>query len=306
MLRSKDSLTCYIWDHRNRLVRVVDNGKSVEYEYDYQNCLVRRNDELFVHDGWQVACSLKNGRIAHRYLWGAMQDELLAMDDAWTLRDHLNTVRNVIDMNGKAISHLEYNAFGKLVSSTGEKLPFRYTGKMFDDTIGLQWNINRWYDADVGRWVSEDSIGFEGKDKNLFRFVFNNTINSTDVFGLKKCQKPPTTNGCTKVPDSYFFFDFSAACNKHDMCYGTCGAVQNVCDQDFLIDMLRMCQPYRDQLWNPLARTLYCACGILASAYYDGVALMGPPYFDEAQNEFCIDADENGNCPFGSYPAIIW
>jgi len=105
------------------------------------------------------------------------------MDDAWTLRDHLNTVRNVIDMNGKAISHLEYNAFGKLVSSTGEKLPFRYTGKMFDDTTGLQWNINRWYDANFGCWVSEDPIGFEGRDWNLVRYVDNMPMINTDVSG---------------------------------------------------------------------------------------------------------------------------
>ena len=116
---SKNSKMEYIWDHRNRLVKVVDNGKTVGYDYDYLNRLVRRNDELFVHDGWQVACSLKNGRIAHRYLWGAVQDELLAMDDNWILRDHINTVRDVIDMNGKVVSHLEYDAFGKLVSSAG-------------------------------------------------------------------------------------------------------------------------------------------------------------------------------------------
>jgi YD repeat-containing protein len=97
---SKDSKTEYFWDHRNRLVRVLDNGKSVEYDYDYQNRLVRRSDELFVHDGWQIACSLKNGKVEHRYLWGATQDELLAMDDALALRDHLNTVRKVVDAGG--------------------------------------------------------------------------------------------------------------------------------------------------------------------------------------------------------------
>jgi len=182
--RSKDSLTRYEWDHHNRLVRVLDNGKSVEYDYDYQNRLVRRNDELFVHDGWQVACSLKNGRIAHCYLWGAVQDELLAMDDAWTLRDHLNTVRKVVDMNGKVVSHLEYNAFGKLVSATGGKPLFRYTGKMFDDATGLQWNINRWYDANVGRWISEDPIGFRGKDANLYSFLRNKAVFSVDPLGL--------------------------------------------------------------------------------------------------------------------------
>ena len=114
-----------------------------------------------------------------------MQDELLAMNDNWTLRDHLNTLRDVINMNGKVVSHLEYNAFGKLISSTGEKLPFRYTGKMFDDATGLQWNINRWYDADVGRWISEDPIGFIAGDTNLYRYCGLNPILFVDSEGRR-------------------------------------------------------------------------------------------------------------------------
>jgi RHS repeat-associated protein len=139
---------------------------------------------------------LKNGKIEHRYLWGAMQDELLAMDDDWTLRDHLNTVRKVMNAKGKVISNLEYNAFGRLISTTGEKPLFRYTGKMFDDATGLQWNINRWYDANVGRWISEDPIGFEAEDANLCRYVFNALTTQTDPFG----EVPPviigTIGGC--------------------------------------------------------------------------------------------------------------
>ena len=174
-------------DHRNRLVRVLDNGKSVEYDYDHQNRLVRRNDELFVNDGWQVACSLKNGRIAHRYLWGAVQDELLAMDAHWALRDHLNTVRKVIDTKDKIVSTLEYNAFGKLLNPTGDKPLFRYTGKMFDDATGLQWNVNRWYDANLGRWISEDPIGFRAGDTSIYRYVWSNPIRHKDFFGLFGC-----------------------------------------------------------------------------------------------------------------------
>ena len=187
---SKNSKTEYVWDHRNRLVRVVDNGKSVEYAYDYQNRLVRRNDELFVHDGWQITLTLDaKGNVKNRYLWGATQDELLAVDDMWTLRDHLNTVRKVVDAKGAVVSELEYNAFGVLVNATGEKPLFRYTGKMFDDATELQWNVNRWYDASVGRWISEDPIGFEGKDANLYRYVINLPVSYTDPEGkiFKKC-----------------------------------------------------------------------------------------------------------------------
>jgi len=113
-----------------------------------------------------------------------MQDELLAMDDTWTLRDHLNTVRKVLDMKGKIVSHLEYDAFGKLLNATGDKPLFRYTGKMFDEAAGLQWNINRWYDANVGRWISEDPIGFEGEDDNLYRYGSNDFVNAFDYNGL--------------------------------------------------------------------------------------------------------------------------
>ena len=197
---SEDTRTEYFWDHRNRLVRVLDNGKSVEYSYDYQNRLVRRNDEFFLHDGWQIALTLDaKGNVKNRYLWGAMQDELLAVDDMWALRDHLNTVRKVVDAKGAVVSELEYNAFGVLINATGEKPLFRYTGKMFDDATGLQWNVNRWYDAKVGRWISEDPIGFEGKDINLSRYVANRAMCWSDPQGLSVPPPPPIPTPFTKA-----------------------------------------------------------------------------------------------------------
>jgi hypothetical protein len=48
----------------------------------------------------------------------------------------------------------------------------------------LQWNINRWYDSKVGRWMSEDPIGFEGVDRNLYRYVHGVLLAKIDVFGL--------------------------------------------------------------------------------------------------------------------------
>jgi hypothetical protein len=48
----------------------------------------------------------------------------------------------------------------------------------------LQWNINRWYDSDVGQWISEDPIGFKGGDKNLYRYVRNSCLTDSDIDGL--------------------------------------------------------------------------------------------------------------------------
>ena len=60
---------------------------------------------------------------------------------------------------------------------------------MFDDVTGLQWNINRWYDPNVGRWVSEDPIGFEGKDYNTYRYGHGMPIGYTDAYGHMSDQK---------------------------------------------------------------------------------------------------------------------
>jgi RHS repeat-associated protein len=80
---------------------------------------------------------------------------------------------------------LEYNSFGKIISATknDSSLQFAYTGKLTDKEIDLQWNINRWYDAKIGRWVSEDPIGFEAKDINLYRYLVNIPIYYVDFIG---------------------------------------------------------------------------------------------------------------------------
>jgi RHS repeat-associated protein len=58
---------------------------------------------------------------------------------------------------------------------------------MTDIVTDLQWNINRWYDAKVGRWISEDPIGFVGNDLNLYRISKNSSLILFDPTGLVSC-----------------------------------------------------------------------------------------------------------------------
>ncbi|MDR2168946.1 MAG: RHS repeat-associated core domain-containing protein, partial [Planctomycetaceae bacterium] len=122
----------------------------------------------------------------NRYLWGTKQDELICNNNNWTLNDHLNTIRDIVKSDGNVESHLEYNAFGKLISETkNDQLLFAYTGKLFDKSSDLQWNINRWYNSNAGRWVSEDPIKFQSGDKNLYRFLLNMPLWAVDFYGYK-------------------------------------------------------------------------------------------------------------------------
>jgi len=180
--------TKYVWDHRNRLTQVVTPKESVLYSYDYRNRMTRRNSEFVIHDGWQIVLTLDTkGNVKNRNLWGEKQDELISTNNQFALCDHLGSVRDVADSKGKVVEHVEYNAFGKVTKQTGTSdCMFGYTGKMFDDATGLQWNINRWYDCNVGRWISEDPIGFEAADENLYRYVSNNSVLFSDNFGRNR------------------------------------------------------------------------------------------------------------------------
>ena len=56
-------------------------------------------------------------------------------------------------------------------------------GGLYDQHTGLTRFGVRDYDAQVGRWTAKDPIRFAGGDKNLYGYVLNNPLNSTDIDG---------------------------------------------------------------------------------------------------------------------------
>jgi RHS repeat-associated protein len=61
---------------------------------------------------------------------------------------------------------------------------FGFTGRQFDQATGLQNNLNRWYDPQAGRWLSQDPMGFAAGDANLYNYVSNQPTTYADPRGL--------------------------------------------------------------------------------------------------------------------------
>jgi RHS repeat-associated protein len=119
-------------------------------------------------------------------------DQIVADEDAsgavlWALTDNLGTVRDVIDSNGVVKNHLVYDSFGRVVSESNSSVEFRfgYTGRELDEETGLTYYRTRYYDAEVGRFIGEDGIGFGGGDANLYRYVGNSPVNAIDPYGYR-------------------------------------------------------------------------------------------------------------------------
>ena len=52
--------------------------------------------------------------------------------------------------------------------------PLRYPGQYEDESTGLHYNTFRYYDPELGRFISQDPIGLAGGD-NLYGYAPNPT-----------------------------------------------------------------------------------------------------------------------------------
>ncbi|MCR9291515.1 MAG: hypothetical protein NXI32_02270 [bacterium] len=207
----------YKWDHRNRLIEAKEGySRTIRYEYDAFNRLYSRkvnfvepghsitgHSTYWVYDeGINPIIEFNNdGTPRQLYLWSDAVDDLLAAEEIpsnpsagnilWPLADHLGTIRDIADRNDSTgvtnvSNHRRYDAFGNRLSETNSAvdLIFGFTGKLFDETVGLQNNLNRWYDPNIGKWISQDPIGFNAGDANLYRYVGNAPTHYVDPLGL--------------------------------------------------------------------------------------------------------------------------
>ncbi len=198
----------YFYDVENRLIaeQIDTNGdaeidKTIGYAYDGDQITLQ-----FEKDGeGQLAAA----DLSHRYLWQAnavdqlmadeqvhydsQQEEFVTDELLYALTDHLGTGRDLAaydDATGitSIANHRVYDSYGNLKSETNAAVDclFGFTGRLFDELTNQQYNTTRWYDPKVGRWESEDWIGFLGGQSNLNAYCGNSPTNATDPSGLER------------------------------------------------------------------------------------------------------------------------
>jgi len=107
-------------------------------------------------------------------------------------KDHLNSIHDLTDFQGRPVQRYNYTAYGrtkiekvdpvqvnKIVSS-----PYAFTSREWEQETGDYYYRARNYDPNTGRFLSEDPIGFAGRDANLYRYVLNNPVKYRDPSGL--------------------------------------------------------------------------------------------------------------------------
>ncbi|MCL5773486.1 MAG: RHS repeat-associated core domain-containing protein [Firmicutes bacterium] len=105
----------------------------------------------------------------------------------YTHGDGQGSVMGLTDDSGAITDQYQYDAWGSMAFLPNPPPnqtynPYHYTGQQVDQSTGLYYLRNRYYDAQAGRFTTEDPIGFDG-GLNLFTYCDNDPVNSIDPEG---------------------------------------------------------------------------------------------------------------------------
>ena len=182
-----------------------------------QGALLLDFGTFFIEAGllFAAAWSLRSGLYSFLYL-----GVLLAVDMLWGLISHqihfpaqkshvrsgIGSVTSLTNGSGALTATYSFDSFGNTTDFSGSlPNPFRYTGRDFDSETGLYNNRERYVSPTIGRFLSEDPIGFDGDGADFYVYVQNSPIGWVDSFGLQHIlggpYHPPGPSRCTKDQD---------------------------------------------------------------------------------------------------------
>jgi RHS repeat-associated protein len=219
LLREKDPVGTIIrsfeWDAVDRLRAFVSGSQRIEWTYNSQG---------------QKVLETTNGTASKRYLWDGSSlllertptgvitkrfyadgEQRVGGTDAGNYhytRDHLGSVREVVNQAGVLVARYDYDAYGKrsILFQSASYLngcAFGYTGHLTLPSLApsqseLVLTHYRDYDPQLGRWLSADPIG-EAGGMNVYGYVGGDPLNSWDVLGLVSKTHYPGKDGTWRV-----------------------------------------------------------------------------------------------------------
>ncbi len=170
-----------------------------------------RPTQWYVYDGDQIVMDVDStGALTAEYAYLGEAD-LLGMRTPTDTLVALSTATNgtIVGM-ARARDGAEVKRYPVLntpwsqqMADTGLVVRFKMGGQEYDQETGLYHLGARYYDPQLGRFLSEDPIGIAG-GLNLYAYADNDPVNFSDPSGLKVCQP-----GFIEVQDVYVMRDFS-------------------------------------------------------------------------------------------------
>ena len=164
-----------VYNHNGQRISRTQSGTTRNYYYD-------RGVAVFTVDGTSLsganvldaegdAIGTYRGSVYYNYL-----------------KDGQASTTNLIKEDGTLAAAYDYSDFGETTEITGSSFDNQicYTGGIYDESTALYYLNARYYDPEIGRFISQDSYRGELNDPgqwHLYAYCANNPINYVDPSG---------------------------------------------------------------------------------------------------------------------------
>ncbi|WP_406694560.1 RHS repeat-associated core domain-containing protein [Singulisphaera sp. Ch08] len=214
----------FVYDGWNRLMEVKDssNNPLVDYTYDALGRRISGDNGTEVHlyysVQWQMLEERVGGLAVAQNVWSPIYIDALVLRDrdadglGGTLEERLYVqqdanwnVMAITDRTGAVVERYIYDPYGQAsvlaanwtpLGSSAYEWVYLHQGGRYDAVSELYSFRHRDYSSTLGRWTSQDPIGFIGGDLNLYGYLANGPSNRLDPSGLEyvvipRSQWPP-------------------------------------------------------------------------------------------------------------------
>lgn len=194
------------WSADNRLLYTLSytasgvNTSNVSFRYDAFGRRMRKyaaQKTRYLYDGENVIAQLTDaGEVQARYTYypGVDRPHSVMTSTAngpyYVATEQNGNITGLTNKNSTLLASWDYDSWGVPATLTGaDSIPMtmRFAGREYDAETGLYYNRARYYDPQIGRFISEDPIGIAG-GMNPYTYAGNSPTNATDPSGLTvKC-----------------------------------------------------------------------------------------------------------------------
>ncbi len=193
--KGKNIFFHFEWDSDNRLIQSTDkDGRTTLYGYDAQSRRIFKKTggrkTAFYWDDDCLIGEAKEGAEAREFVYYPGTFVPLALIEAdrqvyYYQNDINGAPLGVCSSTGVVVWSSDNDVLGKAHLSRDNAIdnPLRLQGQYYDNENGLHYNRHRYYDPDVGAFITQDPIGLLG-GVNVYQYA-PNIMGWVDPLGLK-------------------------------------------------------------------------------------------------------------------------
>ncbi|MGJ8638990.1 MAG: RHS repeat-associated core domain-containing protein [Opitutaceae bacterium] len=176
----------YVYDGFGRRISKTVNGDMTRYHYGVLGLCAEADASGVVTKsyGHEVSGYREDQLVSSPGLRPLFMKE--GSDYYFFTNDHNFRPRNLFKSDGTVVWSANTTSFGITEVSPSSQVVcnIRLSNQYFDAESNLHYNIRRYYDPELGRYIQTDPLGVSAS-YNFYGFVANSPLQGTDAFGLE-------------------------------------------------------------------------------------------------------------------------